>query len=91
MASTKAALKAVGERNQGVEVRARDGAQRDDQHHKHSSCRNAVREQRNGSIPSCKTFAHDSRAHDSREQERSTEELRSNSVRDAHVALDELG
>jgi hypothetical protein len=71
----------IGERNRGIQVRARNRPKRQNESEQRCTCRNRVRQQSNGDIPACQPFAHDSRADHSGHQERAAEKLSRQSAR----------
>src|SRR5207249_122031 len=89
-----AALRSVGERHGGIEVRARDGAERQDQGHERRTRRQGVREKSDGDVASRQPFGHDPGAHDSCQQHGSPDTLGGQALRqpellfcDGHAGL----
>jgi len=57
-------LQRVGNRHSGIEMCARDAAEREDQCNKDRACRDCVREERESHIRPSKALSHDARADD---------------------------
>ena len=76
-----AALRSVGESHGGIEVRARDGAERQDQGQERRARRQGVREKSDGDVASRQPFGHDPGAHDSCQQHGSPDTLGGQALR----------
>ncbi len=66
-------LARVRERDDRIEVGARDGSEGQDQRDERRARRHGVREERDGNVATGKTLTHDARAHDRGEQKRRPE------------------
>ena len=73
------------QRDRGIEVRARDRTEGQDQRHQHGAGREGVREERDRDVPAREPLTHDARADDAREQQRRPDGLGREPPREGHA------